>query len=318
MKSWMWTPLILVLAAAGSYGFYQYTLPPPLAAGFLYGNGHVEGVETNISAEVNGRVLESHLEEGRVITQSSLLVRLDGAHQQAQLAKARAAVVVIEAERVQIEEELATWNEMLATAERDLVRYKALLKQGTVADQRVDQVATVRREALGQVRSLKASLIGVQARVEAVKRDIDLLQIQLERAKIYSPLNATVLTKNIELGELAAPGKVIAVLVDMNDLELKVYLTEGVIGRVKLNDPVRVRVSAFPDRYFNARVKRVDQRAQFTPRDINMPDERVRMVFGVVLALANEEGYLKPGMPADAWLRWDASQEWPETLVIPE
>lgn len=123
--------------------------------------------------------------------------------------------------------------------------------------------------------------------------------------------------KGIEVGELAAPGRNIAVLVDMNDLELKVYLPEAVIGNIKLNDPARVRVSAFPDRYFEACVKRVEQRAQFTPRDINMPEERVRMVFGVVLALANPDGHLKPGMPVDTWIRWDADREWPEHLVVP-
>ena len=61
---------------------------------------------------------------------------------------------------------------------------------------------------------------------------------------------------------------------------------------------------------------RVDSQAQFTPRDIHMPDERVRLVFGVTLALENEDGRLKPGMPADAWIRID-DVAWPERLPIP-
>lgn len=48
-----------------------------------------------------------------------------------------------------------------------------------------------------------------------------------------------------------------------------------------------------------------------------MPDERARLVFGVVLAVNNPEGILKPGMPADAWLRWQPDALWPQKLVVP-
>lgn len=186
-----------------------------------------------------------------------------------------------------------------------------------VTEQRLDQIATVRRENLGQVRSLRIQLEETSAHIERARNQAAYLRIQVDKSRIHAPLDATVLSKGIEVGELASSGRNIAVLVDLNDIELKVYLPEAVIGNIKLNDPARVRVNAFLDRYFDARVKRVDQRAQFTPRDINMPEERVRMVFGVVLALANSDGHLKPGMPADTWIRWDASQQWPAKMVVP-
>jgi HlyD family secretion protein len=192
-----------------------------------------------------------------------------------------------------------------------------LRQTGVVTEQQLDRVANTQRDALGQVRSLRAQIAETGARADEVRRKLDYLQIQIDKAQIFSPMHATILTKGIEPGEFAEPGRQIAVLVDMNDLELKVYVPEAVLGKIRLNTPAKVRVNAFPDRYFDARVKRVDQRAQFTPRDINMPEERVRMVFGVVLALENAEGFLKPGMPADAWLRWDDAREWPVALVVP-
>ncbi|MCG2635295.1 MAG: efflux RND transporter periplasmic adaptor subunit [Gammaproteobacteria bacterium] len=317
MKSWMWTPLVVLLIAGASYYFYIETLPPELEAGFLYGNGHVEGTEISVAAELSGRVLQSNLEEGREVSQGELLVALDATDIRAAIAKAEAEVAAIEFEEIRVNEQRRTWRDMLATAERDLVRYQELRNKGLVAEQRLDQSGSVKREALGQVRALEAQLQETRARTEVAKRNVEVLGIQLARTEIYAPLDATILTKGIELGELASPGRMVAVLVDLNDLELKVYLPEAVIGKVKLNDDVRVRVNAFPDRHFDARVKRVDQKAQFTPRDINMPEERVRMVFGVVLALDNSGGYLKPGMPADAWIRWDPDAPWPETLVVP-
>lgn len=107
-------------------------------------------------------------------------------------------------------------------------------------------------------------------------------------------------------------------LVDLSRLELKVYIPERDLGKVDLKDAARVRVDAFPDRYFDATVSRIDQQAQFTPRDIHLPEERVRMVFGVTLALENPDGVLKPGMPADAWIRSGKATSWPQRLVIPQ
>ncbi len=317
MKSWIWTLIVLVLIAAGSYVFYLVTLPPKLQEGFLYGNGHIEGTEVNISAEVSGRVIKSNLVEGDTVDKDSLLVELDSRDQTANLEIAKANVTALEHDQHLVNEDLRTWRDNLATAERDWVRYKALREQNIVTIQKLDRVTQVRTEARGRVRALKAQLEQAKARSIVAEKNAELLRIQVDKASIHTPMNATVLSKSIELGELASPGALVAVLVDMNDLELKAYLPERVIGKIKLNAPCKVRVSAFDKSYFNCRVKRVDQRAQFTPRDINMPEERVRMVFGVVLALDNSEGFLKPGMPADAWIRWQDDVEWPQTLVIP-
>ncbi|PCH52864.1 MAG: hypothetical protein COC20_01895 [Cellvibrionales bacterium] len=317
MKSWVWTVLVVVLIAVGSYVFYVYTLPPELEEGFIYGNGHVEGTEVNISAEVTGRVIQSNLVEGSTVEKNSLLVVLDTRDTVARFAIANATVNALQTEQQRFIEDLATWRELLATAERDLERYTALRKRGIVTIQKLDQITNVHRESLGKVRALQAQVDATKARTTIAEREAELLQIDIDKASIQTPMDATVLAKGIELGELAVRETLVAVLVDMDDLELKVYLPEAVIAKVRLDAPCKVRVSAFADRYFDCRVKRVDQRAQFTPRDINMPEERVRMVFGVVLALANSDGYLKPGMPADSWIRWDDSQSWPSYLVVP-
>jgi Barrel-sandwich domain of CusB or HlyD membrane-fusion len=131
------------------------------------------------------------------------------------------------------------------------------------------------------------------------------------------PAPPTLETRAIEVGELATPGRAVAVLVDLSRMDLKVFIPEKDIGKVELDDPARVRVDAFPDRLFEPSVARVDQRAQFTPRDIHMPEERVRLVFGVTLSLDNPDGVLKPGMPADAWILWQEDAPWPEHLIVP-
>lgn len=316
-KQWLWTPAVLIAVAAISYGLFIILQPPLLPQGFLYGNGHVEGTEVGISAEVSGRVLESQLVEGRPVATGELLLRLDDADLQTRLAQGQAEQSAIQNQVASLEVQLRTWRHHLRTADSDLKRHRELKRSGTIPTQRLDQVKNAFEEAQGQVQVLENQYQQTKNRLEVARRQLELVQLQLNKTRIHAPLAGTVLVKAVEVGELAVPGKVVAVLVDLSRLEMKVYIPERDIGKVKLGAPARVRVDAFPQRYFEARVSRVDQRAQFTPRDIHMPEERVRMVFGVTLSVANGEGVLKPGMPADAWLKVQDDLPWPEQLVVP-
>lgn len=288
-KSWLWTLAGMIALAAVSYAMFLWFAPPVLPEGFLYGNGRIEATEVTVSAEVTGRVLESSLTEGRLVKAGDLLVRLDETDLRTRLAQA--------------EEQARTWHHHLRTAEADLARYRKLYTTGDVAAQALDRTRNQEQEARG--------------RLETARREADFLRSQLGKAVIRAPVAGTILTKGIEAGEFAVPGRTVAVLADMARLELRVYIPETEIGRIKLNDPARVRVDAFPDRYFEARVARVDTRSQFTPKDVHMPDERARLVFGVTLGLDNPGGPLKPGMPADAWMRWQPEAPWPARLPVP-
>jgi HlyD family secretion protein len=192
-----------------------------------------------------------------------------------------------------------------------------LKETGVASPQRLDQAENAFQDAQRQVTALEGQISATQALLDAVRQRIDLAQSQIAKTEIKAPINGVILVKTIEAGEFAAPGKVVAVLVDLQSLELKVFIPEVDIGKIKLGATARLKTSAFPDRFYDARVSRVDQQAQFTPRDIHLPEERVRMVFGVTLELANPTGELKPGMPADAWIRWNDSAAWPSNLIVP-
>jgi HlyD family secretion protein len=165
--------------------------------------------------------------------------------------------------------------------------------------------------------ALKAQIASLEARITVAQRERDLVALKIKKTRVVAPISATVLVKTAEIGEFLQPGSPVAVLVDLSQITLKVYLPEVEIGKVKFGAAARVRVDAFPDRQFDARVDRVDQQAQFTPRDIHMPEERTRMVFGVTLAVDNPDGVLKPGMPADAWILWQPAAGWPLSLYVP-
>lgn len=316
-KTWLWTLIGMIGLAAISYVMFRWLSPPSLPEGLLYGNGRIEATEVTVSAEVGGRVLESALAEGRMVQAGDLLVRLDETDLRTRLKQAEAVAAAAQRAQAQVEQKIVTARHHLQTADADFVRYSKLRETGNVSAQMLDSAENQQSEARGQVETLVAQKAQTAASREAALREVELLRSQAGKTVIRAPSAGTTLIKGIEVGELAAPGQTIAVIADLARIEIKIYVPESEIGKIKLNDPARLRVDAFPQRYFDARVARVDQRAQFTPKDVHMPDERARLVFGVVISVDNPEGYLKPGMPADAWVRWKPEASWPDKLEVP-
>ena len=315
-RRWLWTPVALLILAAGSYAAYVALQPERLPQGFVYGNGRVEGTEVRLSSELAGRVSWSALVEGTPVAAGAPLVRIDPADLATVAARAEAESAAVARERTRLDAELRAAQHHRATAATDLARYRDLEARGTAPPQRREVAENVLQEADGRVRALEAARAALTSRVDAAGQVVALAQAQVGKTEIRAPLAATVLLKLVEPGEFVSPGQPLATLVDLSRLELKIYVPEAEIGRIKLDAPARVRVDALPERYFEARVARVDGEAQFTPRDVHMPDERSRLVFGVTLSLANPGEVLKPGMPADAWVQWQAGP-WPARLPVP-
>ena len=315
---WLWTAAILVVIAGGSYGLYLYLLPEPLPDQVVYGNGHIEGTEIRVAAEIAGRVVENTLVEGRRVEAGDLLVQIDDADLRLERDRAEAEIAALNAERERAASEAEVWRHHLRMAERDLERYRELRERNTVAPQRVEQAEDSFQEARGRVAALEAQIKAIEKRTAAALTERELADNRIGKARMVAPMGGTVLAKGVEPGEFLQVGQTVAVLVDLSRVELKVYIPEKDIGKVKLGDSARLRIDAFPDRLFDAAIARVDPQAQFTPRDIHMPEERVRMVFGVTLAIDNADGVLKPGMPADAWILWKAGAGWPDVLFVPK
>lgn len=317
MRSWVWTPVVLVAIAAGSYAAYRWLSPPILADGFLYGGGRIEGTEVTVASEVSARVIESFLVEGSVVEKGQVLVRLDAKDLRTQLERLLAEREAAGRARERLRRDLGTARHHVANLRVDDERYAALARDGRISAQRRDEAANALAEAVGRAAGLESSLVQAGDRIAAADKTVDLARSQLDKASISAPLTGTVLAKSIEPGEYATPGRPIATLVDLTQVEVKIYVPEKDIGRLKLGNDARIRADAFPDRLVPGTVTRIDQQAQFTPRDIHVPDERTRLVFGVTLAVDNPSGLLKPGMPVDAWVRWDAEANWPENPVVP-
>lgn len=189
-------------------------------------------------------------------------------------------------------------NRKLARTSRIAVELRK--KELDQAKERLRETTVASRAAKARVQSLEARKVQAEADVKDTR--------------VLAPFEGTVLRKLVEEGQVVAPGTPLVTFVNMLKLYVKVYLPESEIAKVRLGNPARVYVDAFPKKYFEAAVSEVAQQAEFTPRDIHMKDERVKLVFAVKLALKNPQGFLKPGMPADSKIQWQLGARWGDGL----
>lgn len=149
----------------------------------------------------------------------------------------------------------------------------------------------------------KGQAMSAQARVKEI-------EALLADVKLTAPITGTVINRLAEPGELVAPGRPIVTLNNLNDLYVRVFVAEKDIGLLRLGNPARIFVDAFPDRYFTGSISEIAQQAEFTPKEVHMKDERAKQVFAVKVRIDNNQGYLKPGMPADIKLKWKDQVAW--------
>lgn len=136
--------------------------------------------------------------------------------------------------------------------------------------------------------------------VQQAKAGRAALDVSLEKTHIRAPQGGLVSRVTVRAGEVMLPGTPLLEILDLSQLTLTVFVPEPEIGRVWLGQAVEVSVDSFPSRVFPGTVTRIADRAEFTPKNVYIPEQRVDTVFAVEIALDNLDGALRPGMPADA------------------
>jgi HlyD family secretion protein len=124
-------------------------------------------------------------------------------------------------------------------------------------------------------------------------------EVRLKDTVIYSSSTGVVLTKDVEAGETVAAGMPVFTIGDLENPWIKVYVKEDKLGLVKLGQKAEVRTDSYPQKVYEGTVSFIASEAEFTPKNVQTQEERVKLVFGVKIKVINDNKELKPGMPAD-------------------
>ncbi|WP_218131955.1 HlyD family secretion protein [Undibacterium oligocarboniphilum] len=220
-------------------------------------------------------------------------------------------------------------------AARDAQRHKELFERGVIERHRYEQAdlgsrvasadVSAAQQAVNRARQGAAQAGLGNDKIKAKQKEVDVLRAQKDRAAaalseansvlvdltIKAPSAGIVLTRLREPGEVVMPGGAVLEMVNLDHLYLKVYVPESRIGQVRLGLPVRIYTDAQPDKYYEGKVSYISSRAEFTPKEVQTTDERVKLVYAVKLAIKENPGHqLTPGLPADAVIRWQDGIEW--------
>jgi HlyD family secretion protein len=194
-----------------------------------------------------------------------------------------------------------------AAAEARLLRASGMLEAtevalaselgGRLASRPVREGDRVRRDA--EVAVFDTELLDHQIQTAELATRLH-LERQRDRQTLRAPIEGWVARTVFEPGELVPPGAPVVVLADWREIVLKVYLPEDQFGRVAVGQDAAVGVDAYPDATFAGTVTGVASKAEFTPRNVQTREDRVKSVYAVELRVPNADLRLKPGMFADA------------------
>ncbi len=295
-------------------------------------SGIVEATEARLGFQAPGRIDEVLAREGDRVAALDVLARLESEEMEARKAQAEAQVaaaraLLLELERGTRSEEIRQARAVAdaagkrhADAERDLERAnrlfeggaisreahdKAVLQQELSSDQRDQAAEALRLLEAGprpeRIQAQRAQLAQAVATVRAV-------EATLANLTITAPFDGVVTVRHREPGEIVQAGGPVLTVMNPADRWVRIYVPEDRIAAVKLGTTAEITTDTYPDRAYRGEVSFIASEAEFTPKNVQTAEERVRLVYAVKVRIIGDALQdLKSGMPTD--VRLDMNEE---------
>lgn len=221
-------------------------------------------------------------------------------------------------------------HEDISTAQYDQVRARydaaaatlkraeenaALIREGARAEDIEAARALVERAKAGlqlaeaaklELKRREQELAARRAEIDRARAQVALVDVQLDDTMAVSTIDGVVLQKSAEVGEILAAGATVVTIGDLDRPWIRGYIAEQDLGRVKIGAKVKVTTDSFPNKVYRGRVSFIASEAEFTPKHIQTPEERVRLVYRIKIEVENPQHELKLNMPVDAEILLDA------------
>ncbi len=287
-------------------------------------SGNIESINVIVSSKVNGQIEKILYDEGQFVNEGDTVMIIDHETLQYQLDQAEAGV---EAARAQLnllkdgarKEDIKQAEEAVKQAQvnfdlakKDNERMQKLYEAKSISQNQYDNANAKYELTQAQLKSAKENLLKLRnfARPEEIqqadanlKRQIagaDLLKKSIRDSYVQSPINGVIVEKYFEKGETVTQMSSLFKVSDLRTVDLKIYVSEEELGRVKLGQTADISVDAYPNKTYPGKIIYISPEAEFTPKNIQTKDERTKLVFAVKIRVDNPKYELKPGMPADA------------------
>jgi HlyD family secretion protein len=252
----------------------------------------------DLSPLLTAKVLQVRTDEGDTVAKGDTLLVLDTDLLQKKRAQTAAQNDVLAAQTREARQALRQSERKLELASTTLKRSKTLHEQGSVTQQQVDDLSAQRDVAFSQVEAARDRLTQLDAQRRELKAALAVMDRQIADGVILAPIDGTILVRAAEPGEVGRTGALALRMADLSQLELRVYLEEPELDRVKLGQSLPVLVDALGGKELRGRVSWISSQAEFTPKNAQTAKARAQLVYAVKLQVNNPDGSLHIGMPA--------------------
>lgn len=266
------------------------------------GYGNFEATEITVSSEANGKLEFLNLEEGLVMEKGAIVGLVDTVQPYLNKQQLLASKETVASKSGGVWSQVSVLNQQLQTAKTEQQRIQNMFVENAATQRQLDQ-------ANGQVDVLKKQIQNVETQnspivneVKSIDAKVAQIEEQLSKSSIINPIKGTVLTKYSEPGEIVSFGKPLYKIANLEEMTLRVYVSEKQLPNIKKGQEVAVKIDADKEmKDYKGRVSWISASAEFTPKIIQTKEERVNLVYAVKVIVKND-GSLKIGMPAEMWI----------------
>jgi HlyD family secretion protein len=166
-----------------------------------------------------------------------------------------------------------------------------------------DAALSVAEAGLKEIQKMKLDLTALKAQLTQAGAALAIAEDDLNKSRLYAPFDAFVTVKDVEQNEFVQPGTPVVTVADLGEVWVKTYVPETELGRVRLGQRADVLSDTFPGKVYPGKVTFISPEAEFTPKNVQTKEERVKLVYRIKVTLKNPNQELKAGMPVDVILR---------------
>lgn len=297
----------------------------------LYGNVDIRQVELAFNG--SERIAAIHVEEGQAVKNGDLLAVLETERLESAVARAEAQAAAqrdvvakldagtrieeirraraqVEVARTQAADARRTWQRLAPLAQKSL----ASRERADEAEARMESAAArleaVRQElALALAGPRKEDIAAARARLRALEAELALAKRDLADAHLAAPSDGIIRNRILQPGDMAFPQRPVLTLALTDPVWVRTYLPEPKLGKIFPGMQARIRTDSYPAKHYRGWVGYISPTAEFTPKAVETPDLRTRLVYQVRVYACNPQNELRLGMPVTVEIRLDQRRD---------